>query len=539
VAVPVDTPLLVDGLPATPRAAHVAVDRAFTRIADQLVEQARRVTGTLAEMLAATAQIAADPALRAQVLARVDAGEPPVAAIDAAVSTFAARFEQAGGQVAERVTDLRSVRDRVVAAMLGMPAPGVPDLTEACVVVARDLAPADTAALDLSQVLAIVTELGGPTAHTAIIARQLGIPCLVQVTGATTLPDGAVVAVDALVGAVTVDPDDALRAELEARAEALRSLAVDAEPGTTADGQAVVLLANIGTLVDAERVAASAAEGVGLFRTEMLFNDRAVPPSHAEQTETYAWVLRAMGGRRVVVRTLDAGADTPLAFVTGEHEENPALGVRGYRLVRTHPELLATQLEAVADAQRATGTTPWVMAPMIATPQEARGFAEAARAVGIEKVGVMVEVPAAALRAEQILAEVDFVSLGTNDLSQYAMATDRMRGELADLLSPWQPAVLDMVAAAAQAGLRTGKPVGVCGESAADPLMALVLVGLGVTSLSTAPTALPAVRFAIRRHTKARCVEIADAVLAAGSHEEARARAVALADPEVCAKLNL
>lgn len=536
--VPADAPLVLDGEVATSAQVHAAVEGAFAHVAAALRAQAAGSSGTVRDVLAATAQMADDAALRSQVLARVDAGEPPVGAIDNVVQMFAGMFEQAGGYLAERVTDLRSVRDRVVARTMGLPDPGVPHLERPSVVVARDLAPADTAALDLDKVLAIVTELGGPTGHTAIIAGQLGLPCVVRVAGATDLEDGTVVAVDAAAGTVLPHPDDAVRDAFEHRRAAQVALAQDTSPGATSDGQAVALLANIGTAADAERVG-TAAEGVGLFRTEVLFLERVQAPTVEEQADAYAAVLRAAAGRKVVVRTLDAGADKPLAFATQPDEENPALGVRGYRLVRPHPELLDTQLAALVRAQEVTGSTPWVMAPMVATPEEARDFATRARAAGVATVGVMVEVPAAALRAAHILAEVDFVSLGTNDLAQYAMATDRLRGELADLLDLWQPAVLDLVAATARAGRATRKPVGVCGESAADPLMALALVGLGVTSLSMAPGAVPAVRYALRRHTLQRCEEIADAALAAHTATDARAAALALVDADVRATLAL
>ncbi|WP_240675487.1 phosphoenolpyruvate--protein phosphotransferase [Cellulomonas endophytica] len=538
-AVPADAAVLVDGVPADAAATRAALEAAFASVAAGLREQASRATGTVQEVLAATAQMAADNALRSQVLAKVDAGQPPVAAVDAVVAQFAAMFEAAGGYLAERVTDLRSVRDRVVAAALGLPAPGVPELHEPSVVVAEDLAPADTAALDLAKVLAIVTELGGPTGHTAIIAGQLGLPCLVRVTGATDVPEGALAAVDAAAGTLTVEPDDALRADVERRAARDAALAEDTAPGATADGHAVALLANIGTAEDAERVAGPGVEGVGLFRTEVLFLERTAAPTQADQAAAYGRVLRAMAGHKVVVRTLDAGADKPLAFATQPDEENPALGVRGYRLVRTHPELLDTQLAALGQARAETGAEPWVMAPMIATAAEARDFAARARAAGVRTVGVMVEVPAAALRAREVLAEVDFVSLGTNDLAQYAMATDRLRGELADLLDVWQPAVLDLVAATARAGAEVGKPVGVCGESAGDPLMALVLVGLGVTSLSMSAGAIGAVRYAVRHHTLERCRELAAAALAAGSAPDARAAVLALVADEVRGTLGL
>lgn len=521
--VPSDEPV-----PTDPAAAKERVEQAFADVAAGLREQASRATGTVAEVLSATAQMADDRALRKQVLGKIDKGEPPMHALNAVVANFAAMFAAAGGYLAERVTDLHSVRDRVVAHLLDQDPPGVPELHVASVIVAKDLAPADTAALDLDLTLAIVTELGGPTSHTAIIAGQLGIPCVVRVAGAEGLEAGQEVAVDAAAGTILIGPGDDVREAFAVRAAAAAALAEDVAPGATADGHTVQLLANIGTLEDAQRAAATPAEGVGLFRTEVLYLERATAPTKAEQADVYSGVLRALEGRKVVVRTIDAGADKPLAFVTQPDEENPALGVRAYRLQRTAPELLETQLDALAEAQSRTGLKPWVMAPMISTVSEAAEFAAMARARGLETVGVMVEVPSVALRAAAVLEEVDFVSIGTNDLAQYTMATDRLRGELADLLDPFQPAVLDLVAATARAGKASGKPVGVCGESASDPVMALVLTGLGITSLSMSTGALPAVRFAIRQHTLAQCEAIAEAALSARGAIDGRAAAVDL-----------
>lgn len=521
--VPADEPV-----PADAAAAKARVEQAFAAVSTGLREQASRAAGTVAEVLSATAQMADDRALRKQVLTKIDKGEAPLHALNAVVANFAAMFTAAGGYLAERVTDLHSVRDRVIADILEMDPPGVPELLVPSVIVAKDLAPADTAALDLDKTLAIVTELGGPTSHTAIIAGQLGIPCVVRVAGAEDLAAGTDVAVDAAAGTVLIGPDDAIREQFATRAAALAALADDVAPGGTADGHTIQLLANIGTLADAQRAAETPAEGVGLFRTEVLYLERTTAPTKAEQADVYAGVLRALEDRKVVVRTIDAGADKPLAFVTQPDEENPALGVRAYRLVRTAPELLDTQLAALAEAQTRTGIKPWVMAPMISTVSEAAEFAAMARKHGLQTVGVMVEVPSAALRARDILAEVDFVSIGTNDLAQYTMATDRLRGELADLLDPFQPAVLDLVAATARAGKELGKPVGVCGESASDPVMALVLTGLGITSLSMSTGALASVRFAIRQHTLAQCEAIAEAALAARGAIDGRAAAIDL-----------
>ncbi|HSS85662.1 MAG TPA: putative PEP-binding protein, partial [Reyranella sp.] len=299
----------------------------------------------------------------------------------------------------------------------------------------------------------IVTELGGPTSHTAIIAAQLNLPCLVRVSGSMQLADDATVAIDAASGVVTLDPDDEMREAIVARAKARAALkTATGGKGRTQDGHAVQLLANVGAVEDAERAAKEDVEGVGLFRTEVLFLDSATAPTVADQLKAYTKVFEAFGERKVVIRTLDAGADKPLAFAPSEEEENPALGVRGYRMDRRFPQLLDDQLEAIAQAAKATGATVWVMAPMVSTVHEAKAFTDKVRAHGLPVAGMMVEVPAAALRARHMMELVDFASIGTNDLTQYAMATDRMAGELAELLDPWQPAVLDLIAATGAAG---------------------------------------------------------------------------------------
>ncbi|MFB9377962.1 phosphoenolpyruvate--protein phosphotransferase [Kineococcus gynurae] len=522
---------------AEPAAAVAQVRAAFATVAATLRERAAVAGGTTADVLNATALMAEDPGLIGDVERRIGAGTGPASAVDEAVEGFCAILAASGPYLAERVTDLRDVRDRVVAHVLDVPQPGVPALVGPSVVVAADLAPADTAALDLAKVVGIVTALGGPTSHTAIIAAQLDIPCVVRVEGALDLVAGSTVALDARAGSVTPDPSAELVAAVEARRAVRAALAESSGgPGRTADGVAVQLLANVGTVEDAERAAARDVEGVGLFRTEVLFLDRETAPTVAEQTEAYVRVFRAFGDRKVVVRTLDAGADKPLKFVEVEPEENPALGVRGLRTSRKHPGLLADQLTALAAAAEQTGARPWVMAPMVATGPETAAFTAQARAAGLATVGVMVEVPAAALRAGSVLAAgADFVSLGTNDLTQYAMAADRLAGDLAELLDPWQPAVLQLVALTGAAGAAVGKPVGVCGEAARDPLLALVLVGLGVTSLSMAPAAVPAVRFALSRTTLATAQAMGAAALAADTPEAARAAVTALADPELLA----
>src|ERR687897_418533 len=390
----------------------------------------------------------------------------------------------------ERVAHLDDLRNRTVATLLGVPMPGVPDPGHPFVLVALDLAPADTATLDADRVKAIITEEGGPTSHTAILAKSLGIPAVVTCHGATAIAEGETVLVDGTEGSVAVAPDEATVAEaLDAEQRKLAALKAVSGPGRTSDGHPVQLLVNIAGDKDLEPAAAADSEGVGLFRTEFLFLDRPNAPTLEEQQAVYQRVFAAFPGRKVVVRTLDAGADKPLEFVTVPDEPNPALGVRGLRTSRRHPELLEEQLTEVARAAQAGEAQVWVMAPMVSTAAEAAAFAEQVRGHGLSSGGVMVEVPAAAIRARHVAAACDFMSIGTNDLSQYTYAADRMAGELADLLDAWQPALLDLVRMTAEAGKALGKPVGVCGEAASDPLLALVFVGLGTHPVTPPPDA--------------------------------------------------
>jgi len=516
---------------ADPAVSGQLVRQVLESVADTLDDRAARADATAQQILTATAMMARDPALAAAADKHLASGRGPATAVDAATEEFCVMFSAAGGYLAERVTDLRDVRDRAVARLLGLEDPGVPELTDPCVIVAHDLAPAETVGLRRDLVLAIVTESGGPTSHTAILAAQMGIPAVVQVPRAVAIGVGTVLGVDGSTGEVFVDPGPAIQAELVQRSELrAKALGTTSGPGVTRDGHPVALLANIGTAEDAERAGVLDVEGVGLFRTEFLFLDRDTAPTLEEQVAVYARVFEAFGSRRVVVRTLDAGADKPLAFADLGPEQNPALGRRGLRLSAERPDLLDAQLTALATAARATGADVRVMAPMVATAEEAAWFARRVRENGLPTVGVMIEVPAAALRARHVLAEVDFASIGTNDLAQYTLAADRMQGELATLLDPWQPAVLDLVAAACDGGRDTGTPIGVCGEAAADPLLALVLTGLGVTSLSMAPTRVAAVRAALSLHDLGTCTAMAAAARAARSPQDARDAVLALAN---------
>jgi phosphotransferase system enzyme I (PtsI) len=286
----------------------------------------------------------------------------------------------------------------------------------------------------------------------------------------------------------------------------------------------VALLANLGDPGEAAGAVAAGAEGVGLFRTEFLFLDAHAAPTAADQEKVYLEVLGAFAGRKVVVRVLDAGADKPLAFLDVGTEPNPALGVRGLRALRVHPDVLDTQLAALASAAAATGADVWVMAPMVSDATDAAWFVARARAHGLATAGAMIEVPAAAITADAVLRAVSFASIGTNDLAQYALAADRQVGALAPLQDPWHPAVLRLVQLVGAAGALAAKPIGVCGEAAADPLLACVLVGLGVTSLSMVPAALADVRVELARRSYPECVRFAQLALAATTAAEARTR---------------
>ncbi len=502
--------------------ALAAYDDAADAVAEGFARRADKASGAAAEVLAASAGLARDKGLRSAVRKHLKAGDDLLASVHAGVAQFVQVFSSMGGLMAERVTDLHDIERRVVAHVVGEAEPGVQMPETPAVLVAEDLAPSDTATLDPKVVLALVTERGGPTSHTAIIARQLAIPCVVGTSGAMTLVAGTPLLVDGVAGTIesSPDPDEAERLVAADRV-AREALATWTGPGETADGTRVKILANVADGESARAAASGPVEGVGLFRTELCFLNRVHEPSVEEQASIYGEVLAPFAGRYVVVRTLDAGSDKPVAFATHEGEENPALGVRGLRLSFDKPELLARQLDGIAAAARETGTETWVMAPMVATVAEATEFAAAVRGRGL-KPGVMVEVPSAALLAHRMLEVVDFLSIGTNDLTQYTMAADRMASDLAHLTDAWQPAVLQLIAITAEAGKQAGKPVGVCGEAAADPLLACVLVGMGITSLSMASAAVRPVGARLASANMDHLEDAAEAALAASDPMAAR-----------------
>lgn len=512
---------LTEPIPASPKEIFAALEQ----VAVDLESKAHHIELEIAkEVLAAQAMMARDPALVEAIGARLpdDAKYPDITAeVNEAFSGFKAALASLGGYFAERVADLDEISTRLLYKLAGIESGGL-TLTAPTVIVAEDLTPSDTASLNLDFALALVVSKGGPTSHTAIVARGLGIPAIVGCDGVMDLVDGAILLVDGREGKVFKDASESDIHQRKVREETLRARAAAVTgPGKLKDGTPVTLLGNAGDAGGSLSAARAGAEGIGLFRTELLFLESQTEPTIDEQISMYRGVFEPMKGHRVVVRTLDAGSDKPVPYINAPHEENPALGVRGWRLTRTNDEVLERQLQAISRAAEGADIDLWVMAPMVNTPAEARHFAERARAVGIKKVGVMIETPAAAIHADKVLAEVNFGSFGTNDLTQYVMASDRLDSRLSDMTTTWHPAVLRTIKIACDASKKLDKSTGVCGESAANPHLAAVLLGLGVNSLSMAPSAISEVRGFLSTVDMQTCVRAAEAAINAISAEEA------------------
>ena len=461
-----------------------------------------------AEIFTAHALLLDDDAIVAPALRMIDEGAAAGHAWRAAGREAADAFRALDEPyLRERAVDVEDVSHRVLARLAGVSSAAT--LTAPGIVVADELTPRETAGLDAADAWAIATARGGATGHAAILARALGIPAVVGLGGSLlAIKDGTPLVVDGEAGVVEVAPEAQRIIEYDRRRVAAKAhhdatLAAAAQPGALADGRRVEVAANVGSAAEARRAVQYGAEAVGLLRTEFLFLDRADPPGEDEQVEVLREIAAVLEGRPMVVRTLDAGADKPLPFLDQQAEDNPFLGRRGIRLALANPDLFATQLRAI---MRVAAQHPLkVMFPMVATLEElraARALLDEARervGGGAElEVGVMVEVPALALQAELFAHEVDFFSIGTNDLAQYVMAADRGNAALADLLSASLTPVLALIAAVTAAAAAHGRWVGVCGELAGDPEAAVLLAGLGVGELSMASTRIPAVKAALR-----------------------------------------
>ena len=520
---PTDSPRSVDA------AAELAtVTSALSTVAAELLARGETAGGAARDVLEAASLMAQDPTLVDDVTARIESGKTGERAVFEAFGIFQDMLVGMGGLMAERATDLGDVSQRIIAHLRGVPAPGVPTSDSPFILVASDLAPADTALLDLDKVLGLITRDGGPTSHTAILARSKSIPAIVGVAGALDLTDGTVVIADAATGSVRVAPNDSEVSDARQRiAERAAAAAAPITDGVLADGTKVPLLANLGSPKDAAAAVELGAEGVGLFRTEFLFLDSKSAPTVEEQRVQYTELLSYFPGKKVVVRALDAGADKPLSFLNDAHEENPALGLRGLRALRLREPILRDQLTALVLSEAETEAELWVMAPMVSDSEETEYFVALGKELGLKIVGVMAEVPSLAVLADQVLESADFVSVGTNDLTQYTLAADRMLGSVAHFQDPWHPAVLRLVKLIGDAGAASGKSVGICGEAAADPHLAVVLVGLGATTLSMTPAALADVRAELATVTLEQARYRAAAALGARTAAGARAAASA------------
>lgn len=445
-----------------------------------------------------------------------------------------------------RATDIHDIRMRVIAHLMGHTTTQLQHLATPVIVAARDLLPSDTAGLDPAFVLALVTEQGGPTSHTAILARQMGIPAVVGVPGllaalAESNATEIMLALNGKNGTVEIDPDEQMLAayrqaqqehhKLQEQLQTLRTL-----PAITQDGVSIEVAANIGRPQDAKSAVEAGANGVGLFRTEFLFLDRSTPPSEEEQFAAYHTVLAAFAGKTVIVRTLDIGGDKTIPYLKLVPESNPFLGVRGIRLCLTqeHSHLFRTQLRALLRAAEKTTASLWIMFPMIDDLRElrqAKAFLRETEQMLLDekvlqgpvlnsiRIGIMIETPAAALLMDILAKEADFFSIGTNDLAQYTLAADRMNAGLSELHSPFHPAVMRSIAQIVTTARKHNRWVGMCGEMAGDARASLFLLGLGINELSMEQSSLNAVKQVIRGATQEQARILVEHVLEAESAE--------------------
>ncbi len=463
--------------------------QAVARTRDQLEELARRVAG--GDILRTQAFMLDDALLMDAVERHIHEGLTAEDAVERAVSALAAQFAKlADARLRERAADVGDLGRRLIRNLEGDAEPAAP---AAGILFAASLTPSEVSLLDPSAIPAIVTEYGASTGHAAILARSLHIAAVMGVEGALAqVKEGDWVVVDGTRGEVTIGADES--AHVPVGSAEIEELPADL-PAVTLDGSRIELAANIAGLQDVPKALAAGAESVGVLRTEFLFLNRDQAPTEDEQFEQYRQIVCGMAPRRVTIRMIDAGGDKELPYLRLPPEENPALGLRGVRLCLERPDFFCTQLRAILRA--AAHGNAAVLLPMVCDVCEVRrtrGLLERPIALG-----VMIETPAAALMAPELAQEADFFSIGTNDLIQYVLAVDRLNERLASLYQPFHPAVLRMVRSVCQAAEEHGKGVAVCGEMAADPLAAPLLIGLGVGELSMNPSSIPGVKAAVRR----------------------------------------
>ncbi|MUL37854.1 phosphoenolpyruvate--protein phosphotransferase [Gloeocapsopsis dulcis] len=504
--------------------------------------------GSEAEIFSAHLLVLQDPALLEPVHQRIfnhhqNAEFAWKSTIDELANNF---YTLEDAYVQERANDITDVGQRVLRSLSGMTTSTI-ELTQPSILVATDLTPSDTAQLDTTKVLGICTTRGSATSHTAILARTLGIPAVVGVPAAIlNLTNGTLLAIDGTSGKVWLDPDTNTVTTLQAKRHVIlqaqqQAQVIAHQPAMTRDGKCMSIMANIGSVADVETAIKNGAEGVGLLRTEFLYLNRTSAPTEEEQLKVYQAIAQVLECRPFMIRTLDIGGDKPLPYVKLQPESNPFLGKRGIRFCLENQEIFKTQLRAILRASH--GHQIKMMFPMIATVQEV----QAAKAIFMEvqtelrqanipfdatmQVGIMVEIPSAVAIADQLATEVDFFSIGTNDLTQYVMAADRTNSQVATLADALHPSVLRTIHQTVQAAHQAGIWVGLCGELAADPVATPILIGLGIDELSLNPQAIPMLKHVITELNVAEAEAIAQTALSLKSAQGVRTLVSARINP--------
>ena len=499
---------------------------------ERLSARVRETAGeSAAEIILGHMMMMKDPYMCSEIEKRIDAGQCAEMAVEAVCDLFIAMFSAVDDEMTkQRATDVKDIKSEMLALLLGVHTVDLSDLPKDTVLVAKELTPSMTACINRKNVVGFITEVGSKTSHAAILARAMGIPAVLSVENATeNFKDNQLVIVDGIRGEVLTDPKQEtvaayirLRMDFEKERAALAKF-VGLETRTK-DGEKVQLFANIGTPEDASQVITYDGEGVGLFRTEFLFMDRSTMPDENEQFEAYKKALLIMKNKTVIIRTLDIGGDKEIPYLGLKKEENPFLGFRAVRYCLKNSAMYKTQLRALLRAS-AYGDLQ-IMIPLVTGVDEVRQVKTLIREIRAEldekviaynknlKVGVMIETPSAAILADVLAKEVDFFSIGTNDLTGYVMAVDRGNADVAYLYSAFSPAVLRMLRHIISEGKKAGIPVGMCGEAAADPLLIPLLISFGLDEYSVNPTSLLATRREISRWSKKEADKIAENVMA-------------------------
>lgn len=514
-----------------------ALETFFSRN-EALHKKAAKTAGdAAAEIIMGHIMMMKDPYMCSEIEKLIDSGKCAEEGVETVCDTFIAMFSSVDDEMTrQRAADVRDIKKEMLSILLGIQTVDLSNLPKDTVLVAEELTPSMTACIDKSNVVGFVTEVGSKTSHAAILARAMEIPAVLSLKNACeVIKSGQLTVVDGVKGEVITEPSNdvtaeyiRLRVDFDKEKAALKKFA--GKETVTADGQKVMLFANIGTPDDALKVSEYDGEGIGLFRTEFLFMDRTSAPDEQEQFEAYKKALTVMKGKTVVIRTLDVGGDKDIPYMNLEKEENPFLGFRAVRYCLKNPEFYKTQLRALLRA--GVYGDLWIMVPLVTGVDELRAvkalLSQAESELESEgvsykkdiKVGVMIETPAAALTSDIFAKEADFFSIGTNDLTGYTMAADRGNANVAYLYSPFNPSVLRSIKYIISEAKKAGITVGMCGEGAADPMLIPLLISFGLDEYSVTPTSVLATRREISKWSKADADEIADRVMSLSTERE-------------------